>query len=317
MVDGFTARVPARVLARLANLPCINYITLDRPVRMNMDYTAAAIDLKEAHVDHNLSGHGVGVAVIDSGIAHNWDLNGRIAGFRDLVKGRYAPYDDNGHGTHVAGIIAGTGALSNGKYKGVAPGAHIYSIKVLDAEGKGMSSNVIKAIDMAIYYRNYFNIRVINLSLSGPILESYRLDPMCQAVERAWKAGIVVVCAAGNLGTYGYGTVGSPGNDPFVITVGAMNCKFTYDTSDDVIGSYSSKGLTRFDCILKPDLVAPGNKVASIRVPGSYLDSQFPENRVGMHYFRLSGTSMAVPAVAGAAAVLFEKDPWISPDTVK
>ena len=178
---------------------------------------------------------------------------------------------------HVAGILAGNGTWSKGgtyTFGGMAPGANLVDLRALDNTGSGTDSSVIAAIQRAIALQKIYNIRVINLSLGRPVFESYTLDPLCQAVEQAWKAGIVVV-AAGNPGrnnsanTNGYGTITAPGNDPYVITVGALSTVGTLRTmgtatrGDDLIASYSSKGPTLFDHVVKPDLVAPGNQVIS------------------------------------------------------
>ena len=187
--------------------------------------------------------------------------------------------DYYGHGTHVAGILAGDGGKSTGlfysrTFLGVAPETRLVNLRVLDSEGKSSDSAVIAAISRAIELKNRFDIRVINLSLGRPIFESYEKDPLCQAVEKAWKAGIVVVVAAGNegrnnaYGTSGYGMIMSPANDPYVITVGAMRDMSTVNRSDDQIATYSSKGPAIIDHVVKPDLVAPGNQVISLASNG-------------------------------------------------
>ncbi len=182
----------------------------------------------------------------------------------------------------MAGIIAAAGAGVNDATRGVAPGAHIINLKVLNAEGKGFAANVIRAIDYAIEHRAQYGIRIINLSLGGPVLQSWRDDPLCQAVERAYRAGIVVVASAGNFGkdAYGrqvYGAVTVPGNSPFAITVGAVNTKGTAFRSDDVMATYSSKGPTRFDHLVKPDVVAPGNRILGLLATGARLATAHPE----------------------------------------
>ena len=186
--------------------------------------------------------------------------------------------DPYGHGTHIGATIAGSSpypvdSTSQAPFRGVAPGAHLISLRVIGADGTGKASDVIAAIQWVIQNRKRFNIRVINLSLGGPAEQSYRDDPMCEAVERAVHAGIVVVAAAGNRGKDAdgnsvHGLIDSPGIDPHVITVGALNTKGTARRSDDVLATYSSKGPTLVDGLLKPDIAAPGNKIVSAEAQG-------------------------------------------------
>lgn len=218
--------------------------------------------------------------------------------------------DAYGHGQHIAGIIASSGAGCNGStclhtIKGVAPGVNLINLQVLDANGEAQDSTVIAAINTAIQLKNTYNIRVINLSLGRPVFESYQQDPLCQAVEAAWKAGIVVVVAAGNEGrdnaegNQGYGTINSPGNDPYVITVGAMKTNGTYGRSDDTVASYSSKGPSLVDNIVKPDIVAPGNQVVSLLPQSSTmptLAANYPANLVPVSYYNPSAASSAASA---------------------
>src|SRR5205823_14216272 len=205
----------------------------------------------------------------------------------------------------------------------------------LGQTGQGTDSSVINAINKAIALKSQYNIRVMNLSLGRPVYETYALDPLCQAVEAAWKAGIVVIVAAGNDGRTdysvlnGYGTITAPGNDTYVITVGPMNSKGTPDRSDDVMTSKSSKGPSAIDHVVKPDLVAPGNRVVSLQT-GGYLQENYPGNRPAVSYYQtgtstsasgkyfvLSGTSMATAVVSGGAALLIQKNPTFTPDQVK
>jgi serine protease AprX len=292
-----------------------------------------------------IMGDGIGIAVVDSGIAPHPDIANRIVGWQDFVNGQSTPYDDYGHGTHVAGIVAGNGIASsryNTHFVGIAPHANLIGVKVLDENGMGNTSTVIAGIDWCIQNAKQYNIRVINLSIGHAVYESYLTDPLCQETEAAWKAGIVVVVAAGNYGRlhnnqsllannsgYGtnYGSITSPGNDPDVITVGAMKLGSNpSDRSEDTVASYSSRGPSLGDDILKPDIIAYGNLVTSLYDAQGTLDQQYSGNAVAPsqyggsgspEYFILSGTSMATPAVAGAAALMLENNPSISPDTLK
>jgi len=340
-IPAVTMRVPVGMLAELQKDANVKYVSPDRPLTMKTNPTTEdyvpAIEADVAASQYGLTGAGIGVAVIDSGISPNVDLddangNNRIVYNQSFVAGDTTTADAYGHGTHVTGLIAGTGASSgtaNGypaTYAGVAPAVTLINLRVLDQNGSGTDSQVIAAIDQAIALESTYNIRVINMSLGRPVFESYTLDPVDQAVEAAWKAGIVVVCAAGNNGRYaptnGFATIDVPGNDPAVITVGATRTNGTATVADDTIASYSSKGPTAVDYIVKPDLVAPGNQLPSLRVPGSTLDTTYPQFEITStngtsNYFVLSGTSMATPLVSGSVAQLLQQNPSLTPDQVK
>jgi serine protease AprX len=338
-INAAAFTIPAKALSALANDPDVALVTLDHTIKGMDDYTDAAMSASTAW-NSGYNGRGIGVAVIDSGIndshADLWDSTlsySRVVYHQDFTgtslysNGRLL-YDTYGHGTHVAGIIGGNGYKSNGRFAGVAPSVNLVDLRVLDSSGSGSDSMVIAAIQQAIALKNTYNIKVINLSLGRGISLGYTQDPLCQAVESAWRAGIVVVVAAGNFGrisvngSNGYGTVAAPGNDPLVLTVGAMKAMGTYSRSDDQIASYSSKGPTTYDHVVKPDVVAPGNVVVSLDAHWSTLEGQFPANTVSGNssnhdYFILSGTSMATPAVAGGVALLLQKDPTLTPDQIK
>ena len=327
-------------LQALANDPNVAYITPDRPVKIAYDYAEQTVGADDAQ-RYGLDGSGVTVAVIDSGINDNPDLHDPATGLSRVIYNESfvggTASDGYGHGTHVAGILAGNAQMSGGlgnprAIYGVAPNVRLVNLRVLDSNGAGKDSIVIAALQRAIALKNTYNIRVVNLSLGRRVYESYKQDPLCQAVEATWRAGIVVVVAAGNWGrdnslhTSGYGMIASPGNEPYVITVGAMNSMSTADRSDDKIATYSSKGPTLIDHVVKPDLVAPGNKLASLLASGSTLDAMYPGDEVSPavyggsgnpKYMKLSGTSMATPIVSGAAALLLEQDPSTTPDVIK
>ncbi len=341
-IRAVTMHIPASMVSVLANDPNVLYVTPDRNIKMTANPAteafATAVEADVAAAQYALDGTGVGVAVIDSGIADHNDLHGASGGSRvvysqSFVAGDTTTSDKFGHGTHVAGLIGGSGKGSgNGNgyaanFAGMAPNVNVINLRVLDQNGNGTDSQVIAAIQQAIALKSTYNIRVINMSLGRPVFESYTLDPVDQAVEAAWKAGIVVVCAAGNNGrfaaTNGFGTIGAPANDPAVITVGATMTEQTSTRVDDKIASYSSKGPTAVDHIVKPDLVAPGNAQVSLRVAGSTLDTTYPQYEVSPNngnaskYFVLSGTSMATPVVSGAVALVLQQNPSMTPDQVK
>ncbi|MBS1872054.1 MAG: S8 family serine peptidase [Acidobacteria bacterium] len=335
--------IEAGRLGELAADPDVVQISPDRQVRATdfngkLDYgwmTVTGIAKKGGQLPYD--GAGIGVAILDSGLDPIPDLS-NIVYRQSFVPGSASVHDDYGHGTHVAGIIAGNGSLSTCstcvyRIRGIAPKARLVSLRVLNGAGVGTDSAVIAAIARAIALKNTYNIRVMNLSLGRPVYGSYASDPLCQAVERAWKAGIVVVVAAGNEGrnntfaNSGYGTITAPGNDPYVITVGALNTQGTASRADDKIASYSSKGPTLIDHIVKPDLVAPGNAILSNRAYNVGIETVFPGNIVPTtaydntsyqpDYFQLSGTSMAAPMAAGTAALVIQQNPNLTPDQVK
>src|SRR5712691_7546530 len=236
LINGVVALLDGNGIQNLSNQSNFVYISADRPLAPTLSNAASAINAEFAW-QSNYTGAGIGIALIDSGVNSHPDLNtgilplSRVVYQQSFVPGNSSATDQYGHGTHIAGLIAGDGLSSTGllytkTFKGIAPGANIINLRVLDANGAATDSAVIAAIARAIALKSTYNIRVINLSLGRAVYETYKLDPLCLAVERAWKNGIVVVVAAGNNGRYqatnGYGTVTSPGNDPYVITVGAM-----------------------------------------------------------------------------------------------
>ncbi len=267
-----------------------------------------------------IAGNGVTVAVLDSGVAADLDLvdpANRILASVNFADVRSAS-DPGGHGTHIAGIIAGNGSRSGGEFVGIAPQANIVDVRVLGSTGSGRISSVVRGIEWVLAHRAAYNIRVVNLSFGARTSLSYRADPMSAAVEIAWRRGLVVVAASGNGGPE-RDTVVTPGIDPYAITVGATDDRGTLGRGDDMLAWFSAWGSP--DSNAKPDLVAPGRRLVSLRVPGSALDTLFPDRVVvaqnGSTYFRLTGTSMATAVVSGAAALLLQGRPGLTPDQVK
>src|SRR3984957_12003701 len=286
-IPAIAVKLPAAVVAILALDPAIAYIPPDRQVAGTLDLTTAAVNADVAY-QAGYTGSGIGIAIVDSGIYAHPDLASRIVYRQSFIGGANA--DDYGHGAHVAGIAAGSGLSSTGSqytrtFRGVAPGAHLIDLRALDANGMSTDSVVLAAIDKAISLKSQYNIRVLNLSIGRPIFESYKLDPICAAVAAAWKQGITVVVAAGNLGRNGYATITSPGNSPNAITVGAMKTEGTPGRNDDLIASYSSRGPSWIDLEVKPDIVAPGNMVVSLLAPGSTLSKEYPGNVTAASFY--------------------------------
>lgn len=246
---------------------------------------------------YGLTGRGITAAVLDTGITPHIDFDNRILLFLDLIAGRTYPYDDNGHGSHVAGLLAGSGKASNGKFKGVAPECGLVVLKILDHQGNGRKQDVLKAISWVRKMRIKYNIRILNISIGTTEQEKTLHDLLIEAVEEAWDDGLVVITAAGNSGP-GAGTVTAPGSSRKVITVG----------SSDLIGAYggiSGCGPTK-DCVCKPDLVTPGKNIVSC-APG--LSRR--------EYARKSGTSMSTPQISGAVALALQKAPYLTNVQIK
>jgi serine protease AprX len=326
-----TVRLPGRAVEALAALGVIEYVAADAPIGGAADASREVVDPPAPDQPETaLKGTGVTIAMLDSGVAAHPEIQTLVAAV-DFV-GSYDPtfapsgsIDLNGHGTHVAGIMVGNGSRSSGQFTGVAPEASLVSVRVLDGQGSGRTSNMLAGLQWILDHKDQYGIRVLNLSLGHPVYEAAEVDPLVQAVESLWDAGVVVVCAAGNNGRSGHGTISSPCNSRKVITVGALNEHKTFDGLDDSITTYSSQGPTLIDLIAKPDLLAPGNKIVSARAAGSYLDTLSPERQIAAdagqplvrEHFEMSGTSMAAPFVAGAAALMVQQDPSLNPGTVK
>jgi hypothetical protein len=340
IIQGFAATVPSSKLTALRAGQDIHSVTPNRRVRLSGDINGwdqqhdagsvwAVNEMTGAHEmwGRGYTGKGVDVALIDSGVVpvNGLATTGKIVHGADLSFESQAPHlrylDTYGHGTHLAGIIAGRDSgLSRTQrdanvFQGVAPEARVVSVKVADAHGLTDVSQVLAAIDWVVQHRrdNGLNVRVLNLSFGTDGVQDYRLDPLTYAAEVAWRKGIVVVVAAGNTG-FGSAKLNNPAYDPFVIAVGAADGKGTYGTSDDIVPGWSSSG----DGTRNPDLVAPGKSVVSLRSPGSHVDLTHPQGRVGYsRFFRGSGTSQAAAVVSGAAALLIQQRPTITPDQLK
>ncbi len=332
LINGLAVKLPAKEALALGHERGVIAVTLNAKVkgqgvnsgRLNTNYP------KTIHADrlwaNGLTGTGVGVAVIDSGVAGDLvdfrGADGRSRVVTNVVTsaGAKKAGDGLGHGTHVAGIIAGNSFNRSpydplyGDYVGVAPDANLVAVKAADEQGNSTVLDVINGIQFVVDHKDQFNIRVLNLSLSTDTPQSYRTDPLDAAVEYAWEKGIVVVAASGNRGSAADAVQYAPGNDPFVISVGGSD-----ETGNSGKGSrayWSSAGRTQ-DGFVKPDVMAPGAHIVSTLAPNSAFQYLCPTCIVGGAYFKAGGTSMAAPVVAGAVALLLQAKPYLTPDQVK
>jgi serine protease AprX len=332
IINGFEAKVPVGAVEWLDDSPAIEEVTPNAPLKLQSDNYNPGSDLGSmVHTNKvigatkywqaGFNGHGVDVAIIDSGVSpvDGLDAPGKVMSGPDLSFESQAPnlryLDTFGHGTFMAGLIAARNGGGDGQdYDGVAPGARIVSIKVADATGATDVSQVIAAIDWVVQYgqTNGLNVRVLNLSFGTNSSQSYALDPLAFAAEVAWHHGIFVVVAAGN-GSDTAGRLMDPAIDPFVMAVGAADSNGTVSVQDDSLLAFSAIG----DGVRNPDLVAPGKSIQGLRVPGSWIDQTYPTGRISDHFFRGSGTSQAAALVSGAAALVIDQRPDITPDELK
>ncbi len=342
VINGLAARMSASEANRLASREGVRAVSLNASTRK----TGLVEELKNGLVDklstsynqsidsdqvwEDATGKGVGVAVIDTGVAgdlRDFDVSQSDGKSRVIGAAVTNPYaktatDKYGHGTHVAGIIAGNGTnrassdkLRN-KYVGVAPDANLVSVKVSDDVGNASVLDVIYGLQFIVDHKDTYNIRVANLSLESTVSESYKTDPLDAAVESAWFKGIVVVAAAGNRGGDSDAVKYAPANDPYVLTVGGVDDMGTDNQYDDKLADWSSRGRTQ-DGFDKPEVVAPGAHITSLLAPNSEFKKLCPSCVVSNEYMTIGGTSMAAPMVAGAAALMLEENPGLTPDQVK
>lgn len=303
LMPSFAVELPYFSLEELARLRWVKKVWYDAPVTANLDVAVPAIGGLKAW-EMGITGKGVVVAVLDTGVYPHPDLilpDNRILAWYDILNQKNNPYDDNGHGTHVSGIIAGNGRSSRGLYKGIAPETLLVVVKVLDENGGGNVSNLLTGIEWCLDHLATLPIKVMNLSLGTLAQESYHLDPLCRATTAAWQKGITVCAAAGNQGP-GQKTIDSPGINPKIITVGNVDDRQTPTGYDDELNRTSGRGPT-IDNLTKPDLLAPGTDITSLKVEGGYRT--------------LSGTSMSTPLVSGAIALIIQKWPQLGPDGIK
>jgi serine protease AprX len=332
IINAFAAEMSAKDALQLSKSSGVRWVSLDAAVESSA--CPQCVDTKNLanayisaiHADQvwntrpYIQGQGIGVAIIDSGINPNGDLytnmgvNRQVADIRFNTDYNQSPSDGYGHGTHVASIVGGDGSESSGKYIGVAPMVNIINVKVSNDDGSALMKDIVKGLQWVFENKATYNIRVVNLSINSVVAESYNTSPLDAAAEILWFNGVVVVASAGNKGD---GAIYPPANDPFVITVGAVDDKGTATLADDKLAGFSAYGNSENGAV-KPDLVAPGkNIIARLVNQNMGLAGSHPANKVGTQYFRMSGTSMSAPMVTGAVALLLQDEPALNPDQVK
>lgn len=315
LIEGYVVDFPPALLKKLAGLKKVRYIAADMDIKAQMQIASQVVGVNDLH-KAGITGKDIGIAILDTGIYPHPDFTvprSRIAAFLDIVNGKTSPYDDNGHGTFVAGVAAGSGYASSGVYKGIAPDASIVSVKVMDSQGNGKSSDVLAGLQWISDNYSKYNIKVVSLSLGSAASEFKRDDAMVRGTETLWRRGITVVVAAGNEGP-SPSTITVPGTSPVLLTVGSIDDKRTVSREDDTIPDFSSRGPVHNR--VKPDVVAPGVNIISVNADREYSPGR-KISKLERNYTVMSGTSVSTPLVAGIAALMYQKHPDWTPDIIK
>ena len=337
LINGLGTTLPAEEAQRLSLSDAVHAVSLNARVETeavpNPELLATAFNQSiraEKAWAAGYTGKGVGVAVLDTGIAGSLpdfqvsetDPSSRVIASAVVNPAATKAGDSFGHGTHVAGLIAGNGSNRpagdpvDNKYAGTAPEANLIDVKVADDQGNASVMDVIDGLQFIVDHKQTYNIRVANLSLKSTVAESYKTDPLDAAVEAAWNSGIVVIVAAGNNGSAADALHYAPANDPYVITVGGVDDMGTKGIEDDKLATWSSRGKTQ-DGFEKPDVLAPGACMVSTMAPGAEYTQLCPSCVTDGQYFRVGGTSMAAAVVSGEAADLIQASPGLTPNQVK
>ncbi len=312
LINAIVIEINEDKLENLKNLKCLKTVFQNTHITMQMDTARKTVNANIVQ-ENGYTGKGIGIAILDTGICPIKDFlypKNRIIAFKDFINNKTKPYDDNGHGTHVAGIAGGNGINSNGKYRGIATNCNLIGVKVLNSDGTGNASDVLAGLQWIVDNKERYNIKVANLSIGTNNTSSN--DPLVKAVENMWDSGIVITIAAGNDGPKKH-TISSPAISKKVITIGASDDNITANIWGNNLINFSGRGPT-LECVVKPDVLAPGVNVISCL---SNNISKQSNEIVDKNYFSLSGTSMSTPIVSGAIALLLEKYNHLKPDDVK
>ena len=312
LINAIVIEIDENNLDSLKELKCLKTVFQNTHITMQMDTARKTVNANIVQ-ENGYTGKGIGIAILDTGISPNNDFlypKNRILAFKDFINNKSKPYDDNGHGTHVAGIAGGSGINSNGKYRGIAPDCNFIGVKVLNNEGKGNASDVLAGLQWVMDNKEKYNIKIANLSIGTSNTSSN--DPLVKAVENMWDSEVIITIAAGNDGPKKH-TISSPAISRKVITIGASDDNITANVWGNNLINFSGRGPT-LECIVKPDILAPGVNIISCL---SNSVSKQSNEIVDKNYFSLSGTSMSTPIVSGAIALLLEKYKDLKPDDVK
>lgn len=318
-INAIAAQLNPQGVERLSELPEISFISYDRTASVCMDRTSKYVGINYNN-PYALTGKNVNIAIVDTGVYPHGDLMRPyrvVTAFKDFINSYGDSYDDNGHGTHLCGVISGSGSLSEGKYKGIAVNSKIIMLKAFNNIGAGLFSDIIASIDWIIENSEKYKIRVLCLPFGAEAIVSSRLDPLCTACETAWNKGIIVVASSGNNGPY-QGTVTTPGICPEIITVGCCEAR-NPDVKNWRIPPFSGRG-SKTDDHTKPELAAPGVDITSISSNTSYIpgnSSLLMHQSLEKPYCSLTGSSVSAAVVAGCIALLLEKKPTITGRDVK
>ncbi|HOV69677.1 MAG TPA: S8 family peptidase [Clostridia bacterium] len=315
LINAFVVEISYPKIYNLAEDKSVQYVSANLKVKTLMNISGKVVGARLLN-SVGLTGKNVGIAVLDTGIYPHVDFTrpkNRIKAFADFVSNFTTPYDDNGHGTYVAGIAAGNGLSSRGLYRGVAPDADIIAVKSMNSDGGGDTSNILKGLQWVNDNREKYNIKILTLAFGADVRRFDREDALVKAVNKLWDRGVTVVVAAGNSGP-AQRTINTPGISPKVITVGSTDDKRTLTVSDDVIANFSSRGPVSNNNI-KPDIVAPGVDVISLASNTAFVPGKRIKGLPG--HTSMSGTSVSTPIVAGMCALLLESNPTLTPDAIK
>ncbi len=312
LINSIVIEIEEQNIEKLKDLKCLKTVFQNAHITMQMNTARKTVNA-DIIQEKGYTGKGIGIAILDTGISPINDFlypKNRIIAFKDFINNKTKPYDDNGHGTHVAGIAGSNGINSNGKYRGIAPDCNLIGVKVLNNEGKGNASDVLAGLQWIIDNKEKYNIKIANLSIGTNNTSSN--DPLVKAVEKIWDSGIIVTIAAGNDGPKKY-SISSPAISKKVITIGASDDNITANVWGNHLINFSGRGPT-LECVIKPDVLAPGVNIVSCL---SNNVSKQSNEVIEKNYFSLSGTSMSTPIVSGAIALLLEKYNNLQPDDVK